>query len=698
MPSGAPIDAAAPDARESSFRPEIQALRAAAVLLVVVYHFWPSVLPGGYVGVDVFFVISGFLITGHLLREVERSGTVSLGAFWARRARRLLPASLLVIVVSAITTLLVVPITFWQDWFRQMAASVFYVVNWLLAVDSVDYLAAENNASPVQHYWSLSLEEQYYLVWPLLIILAAVVARRMLTRRTVIVIMLVAVTAVSFALSVFLTIREPAMAYFITPTRVWEFGVGALIGFLPALTVGAWRVAIAWAGIVGVVATGVLFTASTPFPGYTALLPVLSTAAVIWAGTTTQRWSLAHLSRFRPVQYVGDVSYSFYLWHWPLIVFAPFVLGRPMNLLDAFVLFAASFVLAALTKRFVEDPVRTAPRLTAARPRLTFAAVGAAMVIALVAPGAGYVTAGAEERAGMARVQALLDQDADCLGADAMADPGCENPDIDDELLPSLAAFKSDNSTAYDCYGTSTGSGEVESCTYESDAADPLRVAVTGDSHGAMLSTALIPRLDELDWTLDTYVARGCSWAEPDFEASCSAYRQALEDRFLQGDYDLIIVAAFRGRDETGTKAAPLAAARAEAWGTVIDAGIPVVVVADNPLVPDDMVDCIVMNPVEAAERDACVLPRDRLDWPIDSLPLAAEQEPRAHLIELDDLYCDDEGCPMVIGNTIVYRDAHHMSATFLRTLSPHLIDRIEDALPHLGDDRAADAASAGGP
>lgn len=163
---------------ESGFRPEIQALRAVAVALVVVFHVWPSLLPGGYVGVDVFFVISGYLITAHLLREVEASGRIRLAEFWARRVRRLLPAAFLVLVVAFVATVFVMPWDRWMQGLREVMASAFYVENWVLAADSVDYLAAENVPTLVQHFWSLSVEEQFYILWPLVILAALWIARR----------------------------------------------------------------------------------------------------------------------------------------------------------------------------------------------------------------------------------------------------------------------------------------------------------------------------------------------------------------------------------------------------------------------------------------------------------------------------------------------------------------------------------------
>lgn len=658
-------------------RPEIQALRALAVLLVVVFHLWPDLLPGGYAGVDVFFVISGFLITSHLVREVERTGTVKLAAFWARRARRLLPASLLVIVVSAIATFVFVPTTFWREFFLQIGAAVAYVLNWLLAVDSVDYLAAENNASAVQHYWSLSVEEQFYLIWPLLILLAVWLGRARQTPRRALIATLGVVTIVSLAVSVIMTIQEPAMAYFVTPTRAWEFGIGALLAFLPGLAAPAVRVALGWAGAAGIIATAVLYDASTPFPGVAALLPVLSTAAVIWAGTTIATGSFAQISRLRPVQWLGDVSYSLYLWHWPLIVIAPYALGRETNGIEAGALLALSLLLAALTRRFVEAPVRTAPVLVNRRPRTTLVVTAAAMTLALAIPVTGWGIARNDRIKGAEQVAALFESGAPCLGAATFADPGCRNDDLDGVLVPSLTLLKQDDARGYACSGAEVLEGEIRSCRYGSTADDAVRVAITGDSHSSMLFAGLFPLLDGLNWRLDTYIGHGCTWASPELDEQCALYRERLQERLLQGDYDLVLTAVFRGREIDSAMPAAVGQARAEVWGAVIDAGATVIAVEDNPLVPAELTDCVVAYPDRALSGDGCVFDEREGYGPPDTLVTASQLEPRAHLIETADLFCADGACPMVIGHVIVYMDQHHLSGTYSRTVAPLIVSRI---------------------
>src|SRR3954453_1708292 len=229
---GRPDDARREGPRSrSALRAEIQALRALAVALVLVYHLWPVVLPGGFVGVDVFFAISGFLITSLLLREAERGGSVSLRAFWARRARRILPAALLTVLVCALATVALVPLTRWQQFFAEMRASTAYVQNWKLAGGAVDYPAAANAPSPVQHYWSLSIEEHFYLVWPVLIAAAVRVTRGrpVQARRRAVTAVLAAATVLSLLYSIAHTSADPAAAYFVTPTRAWELGAGALL-------------------------------------------------------------------------------------------------------------------------------------------------------------------------------------------------------------------------------------------------------------------------------------------------------------------------------------------------------------------------------------------------------------------------------------------------------------------------------------
>jgi len=383
----------------TSVRPEIQALRAVAIGCVVAYHFWPAMLPAGFVGVDVFFVVSGFLITGLLLRDVERFDRVRLRDFYVRRIRRILPAALVVLSACAVATLLFVPRTEWRPFLQQILSSALYVQNWHEVRDSQIPRRADLESTPVQHFWSLSVEEQFYLLWPLLIIAALWLAARLGRRRLLVVAGVLGVaTVASFVHSVILTGQDHNVAYFSTLSRAWEFGVGGLLALAPALVgqqLRRTRALATWVGLAAIAVAALTFTDHELFPGAIALLPVLGTAAVIWAGMPRAALSLAPVAALRPVQWFGGISYSLYLWHWPIIMFTPFITGQPSQAPVMVLLLLLSIGVADASKRWIEDPFRRAmprARMRLPRTRRIVVAVGAAAaaVVLLTSGITGY--------------------------------------------------------------------------------------------------------------------------------------------------------------------------------------------------------------------------------------------------------------------------------------------------------------------
>jgi peptidoglycan/LPS O-acetylase OafA/YrhL len=297
----APAPAARPStsdaAKHRAWSPEVQALRAVAVLLVLAFHLWPGRVPGGYVGVDVFFVISGFLITGHIVRDLD-TGRFGLGRFYVRRARRLLPAALLVLLAVSITVVVTLPHPKWVATMQQVLASAAYVQNWVLAGADVDYLSPQSTPTAVQHFWSLSVEEQFYFVWPVMLLTAAWLTRRrrLRVRRLAVGGVMLAVTLVSLAYGLWATATNPAGAYFFSTTRMWEFAAGGLLAL--ALQSGIRAVGerhhvlaglLAWAGLGAIAASAFLYTQRRAFPGWAALVPVAGSLAVIAAGPVRGR-------------------------------------------------------------------------------------------------------------------------------------------------------------------------------------------------------------------------------------------------------------------------------------------------------------------------------------------------------------------------------------------------------------------------
>lgn len=666
------------------FRADIQVLRALAVLSVLLYHLWPNRLTGGFVGVDVFFVISGFLITSHLLRERASTGRISLARFWARRAARLLPASLLVLAVTAIGVILWVPRSLWQQFLGEIVASTLYVQNWRLMQDSVDYLAADNQPSPVQHFWTLSAEEQFYVMLPLLLVAAMFALRRLGWRRAAL-LAVAAATAASFAYSAWLMTWSPSEAYFSTFTRAWEFGAGALLAFAPALVRGRGRDAIALGGIALIAASMVLYTGQTPFPGPTALLPVVGTVLVIWAGRESV---LERVGALAPIAFLGRVSYAVYLWHWPLIVLVPFLTDTPLTTLHKAAIAVGSCALAWASTRFVEDPVRTSRRLLAGRrPRIVALWSVVGMVCALIAPAAATAALRIDEQRVDAATARLVEENPPCFGAQSM-DPElapCENPDLAAQpLVPSLADIRSDddNKDRDDCWSKMLDP-EFRVCSLGPDSGWDKHVIAVGDSHNNTLIGAYERVAETLNWRIDVAGHEGCYWTAEELEqstpegtAACTAWREEMTRHAASAeDLDAIIVTRFAGHhdeDDAG------AAAMAEAWAQRADPRIPIVAIIDNPHLSGSVISCVEQDPGTAVER--CAVPRDRalVD---DGQRRAAQLDPRARVVDMTDLYCDETMCPPVIGGVVVYRDGTHLTGTYARTLAPYLAERLRAAV-----------------
>jgi len=607
-------------------RPEIQALRAVAVGLVIANHLFRDRIPGGYVGVDIFFVISGFLITAHLLREVQRTGRISLTQFWARRARRLLPMSLLVLLVSAAGVLFFVPQNLWTQFTREIAAATGYFLNWLLAADSVDYLAADNVPSPVQHYWSLSVEEQFYVVWPVLILLAALIgarARRVGTT-TLVTCLLAVVTAASFAASVEITTTDSSAAYFVTTTRAWEFGLGGLLAVVaPRVIAGrdTVRALVSLVGIVVIAVTAFAYTEQTSFPGYAALLPVAGTLAIIWAGTPARLWSPTTVGLLRPVQWLGDVSYSAYLWHWPLIVLVPYVTGSDLTLSGKLVILAATLVLAFAGKNLVEDPVRDGAFLKSRKPRWTLVATALGMVVVLAIPaGVAVQAAVATATTQTAIGNAQTNEQTTCFGA-ASLDPTRDCAAVEPSaVVPDPTTVADDTPVIYSekCRSQPTDP-RVRTCEF----GDPdaiTRVALIGDSHSASWFPALEAIAVQNGWSLTTYFKASCEFSSATSAAgngidpSCEKWNAQVQDDLAGIDnYDFIFTAHFSMRfpldtptDDSTYRAAMTAFS--DAWQPQIDRGTTIVAIRDVPFLSKKIPTCVVEN---LPSTTACNPPQD---------------------------------------------------------------------------------------
>ena len=669
-------------------RPEIQALRAVAVAVVVIYHLWPLQLPGGFVGVDMFFAISGFLITAHLVREVQLTSRVNVLQFWARRIRRLLPASLLVLGAAAIATLAVAPLSRWAQFFREIGASALYIENWQLAGDAVDYLAAENEASPVQHFWSLSAEEQFYLVWPLLIVAAIFVAARFAVSKTrAILAVLVVVTVASLIYSIALTASDPAIAYFITPTRAWEFGLGGILAILaPHVRAGSenLRTAVSWAGWVLLGVTVVFYSDALPFPSFTALLPVVATLAILWAGNDGLRPSPTVLARWAPVQRLGDISYSVYLWHWPLIVLVPLATRHENTLVEKLAILAATLVLAWLTKRFVEDPVRRGA-LSRARPRVTFLATVVAMAVVIAGCGVGVnaVTISAEND--RVTAQRLLDANTPCFGAAALdpANQPCAPSELDSLIVPAVGSAAYDRSPTWDeCRSLDT---EARECVLGTPGG--TRVALVGDSHTHQWITAMESLAETENWELHVYVRGGCPFGHVDWKvtsekknADCAEWNDNVDVALAAQEPFEYVFTSMRLQDSRKlAEDAAVGQPRSgflQSWQPLIDRGATVVAIRGVPRPMQYGRKCVTES---LTATTSCYAEADFALTFDDVLAESAATVDGATVVDLTSFFCVDDRCPAIIGGVLVYRDDHHITATYASTLAPYILAGLRE-------------------
>ncbi|OXM53051.1 acyltransferase family protein [Amycolatopsis alba] len=674
---------------ERRFRPEIQGLRALACVLVVVYHVWLGRISGG---VDAFFLISGFLVTGQLYRAASR-GKIEYRPMWGRMIKRLFPAALtvLLLVIAASTVLL--PQNRWFQTIKEVVASALYLENWQLAADSTDYFAQHNSASVVQHFWSLSIQGQFYVVWPLLVGLVLLIAKK--AGRNVLPLLLTTlgmVFAASLAYSVWLTAVDQPLAYFDSLTRAWEFALGGLLALVldrvrvarPA------RVVFGWAGVAGLVSCGLVLQVGTVFPGYLALWPTLSAALVILAGDTGFKGGADRFLSSRPLKYLGDLSYALYLWHWPVLVFYLVARDRvEVGLRGGAVIIALAFVLAVLTHHLVEKPIRASE--IGARTRWGAYRFGVATLAAVLAATGAWQWVSVSQ----ADTYSIAVDDPDHPGALAHTEGFKYWGAADAALVPSFVAVSEDwaGIDPARC-GVSPRNADLEVCTSETSGHPTRRIVVTGDSHAGQFLGALLPIAEQRNWEVTSILRGGCPFstdsdAVPGDQA-CIDWNSAVVDEIVTTRPDAVMTIGTRDV-RTGVEERVPGGYVAQ-WRKVDEAGIPVLAVRDNPRFGQSPSACVESRGAEAPE---CATPRYDLYAEEPPYETLSDLPPNVRFIDFSDYFCTAEVCPPVIGNVLVYLDDNHVSGTYMSTMSAIAEKAITEALGW-ADDQAEESPPGG--
>ncbi|KAA3446394.1 acyltransferase [Mesorhizobium sp. SARCC-RB16n] len=666
----------------ASFRPDIQGLRALAVGGVVAYHFGLTALPGGFAGVDIFFVISGWLITTHLMQEITETGRLDLWRFYARRARRLLPAAIFVILATlAAGTLIMAP----QEqalYSRGAMYAAAYTINLWLLRWSFDYFAADALSNPFIHFWSLSVEEQFYLVWPALLVFAAWLHQG--RRMTVAVIGIVGLA--SFAACLWLTSLSPAWAFYFSPLRAWEFAAGGLATFAaPALwRRQSWlRAAQGWLGLVLIAVAYLALSEDLPFPGWYALLPVAGTVLVLLSGAGEQgdapgvtRWRAlapARMLSLAPLQWVGTLSYSLYLWHWPIIVYAG-MLEPDLGVAQRLGCAVLALVLSVATYRLIENPARRGDWLAAAARAFRFNAgakplrlfPGLALAPAFVLTAAGVAAAYANAHLATRNI------DPTQRGIEEAAEQPSIARAVDKNCLLDFHTVK------------------PKPCTFgPADAAHTI--VLFGDSHADHWSTPLVEAAKRNDTKVVTYLKSSCRASrlstfntvlKRDY-TECDAWREQAISDIIRRKPRLVVISEFSIGNLTRDMPAASRQAETARWQAGLrstlqafsKAGVEAAVIRDTPI-SNSFADACVARALWWREAPSlCDTPR--AEAANDRVAVAeravVKSVPDTLYVDLTDRFCGPTECHVFIGGKLAFRDRHHLATGFAETLEAPL-------------------------
>ncbi|MBB4735686.1 peptidoglycan/LPS O-acetylase OafA/YrhL [Micrococcus cohnii] len=637
---------------ESFYRQDIQGIRAISALMIMVYHIWINGVSGG---VDVFFVISGFLVSTTLLRQMTKEGKILPLRFWSGLIVRIFPAAYLIILVTAILTLVFVPAPLWKFATNEFLASALHVENLELMRSGASYLDREAPPSQYQQFWALSIQIQFYILLPILIAaLGAIIKRLRLVWLAVAVVIAVAVTSLIF--SAYYTGVNPAAAYFHPAARAWEFLFGVALAFiypyLPTLSSREARMTVSvlsFAALTALLGGGLVFGSSLDFPGVVALVPV-GAALVLLVGPKLvgSSGSITRFLGWQPLAYFGGFSFSIYLWHWPFLVFTQHLVGRThLAWWEGSIVIGSAICAAVLTKIFVEDPMLRRKRHASRQiGRMTVAIVSVAVMVAVVAAGVRQGASVIADRHFQPRPARVVDAPLE-------------------EARPAGLGILSWASVDYDrprgieeCLDTRCVGGDLS--------AEKL-IVIVGASHSAQYFDVLDLAGQSMGFKVVTRLR------DPDYESIVA-----------QENPDVIFDVGTRtqpaGKD--ATEKIDNSSDRLEKWQNVARSGVDVLLIRDNPRFPDFQNACLWKN---RQDVDVCALARHEAvanENPLERFEGVDHINP----VDLTDLWCTDRMCPAMAGDTFTFYDRHHLSRTRLEEQRENIVDEIQKQAPGVLD------------
>ncbi|WP_100333138.1 acyltransferase family protein [Bacillus alkalisoli] len=649
------------------FRPELEGVRAVAAILVAVYHIWLGTVSGG---VDVFFIVSGFLITTSLLAKIEKEGKVRYTEYLLGLGRRLFPLAFLVLLVSAVFSFLVLPQLQWRQVIAEIFASGLYVQNWKLAVDAVDYLAQNNSASPLQHFWALSIQGQFYIIWPVVIFLAFLIAQKLFKaplRKTLLAVLTIIFIS-SITYSIYITSTNQPWAYFDTFARVWEFSLGGILALLlPYLSLNKWiSTIIGWLGLGIILLTGILLPVSTVFPGYAALLPTSGVILIIISAENYAKFGVKRLLGSKFFQHFGSFSYGFYLWHWPLLIFYfAYFQVETVSLRDGIIILLLTYVLSLVTTRVLESPVRHLSVRHSKRKLAIILLSFALPVFVANFTWSVYLDRMEEEMKAQYEIQDY--PGARVLYENVEATPGVVPIDTPLDATSRLPIFYADG-----CYVKMRDRG-VKICSYGETENPEYTIALVGGSHSGHWFPALEQFAADLNIRIDVYNKDACRFSTEDFNGllsdTCMEWNELVIEPLMENKPDLIFTTA----TVYGGNVVP--EGYKEMWRK-FEGVTNIFAIRDTPGMEIDIPVCVETNGPEECSVERSGVLADMPPWEdIEGIP------DNVYYADLTEYFCDNEVCHAVIGNILVFRDHHHISTLYSMTLAEPLKREIMKAL-----------------
>jgi peptidoglycan/LPS O-acetylase OafA/YrhL len=659
-------------------RDDIQGLRAVAVLLVALGHAGVPFLAGGFIGVDVFFVLSGFLITGILLAEFADRGRVSLPGFYLRRARRILPAAALTLVVTDIAAHHLLNVVRAREAVSDSIWSALFAANVHFASQGTDYFAQGQPPSPFLHFWSLAVEEQFYLVWP------SVLAVLLALRFRCLLILVVAAGAASLVWSIHTTAASPATAYYSTLARTWELALGASLAVvaprlhrLPARA----GLALGWVGLLAIGYAAVAYSGSTPIPGSAALLPAAGAALVIVAGLRgpPTTFDAGRALALAPLRYLGDRSYAFYLWHWPVLILAADYAGGELSLGAKLGLLALALGLSVASYRFVENPIRRMKPTLRTNGLLWPATATAVALVAVVILDATDRAAGRLDAAAAAvhpaeLVRSTTSEKTKSLNvvvtAVRQAERGAPLPS---PVTPSPANLRGDYYALP--AGCSPGLGKTSSTICRlGDPHSAKTIVVIGDSHAQMWMPPLLRMAGRDDWAIVPLIKPRCiprSWSS---KGECGKwYRWATRSASALHPQVTLVIGSWMAVWKPPRAIGPVSTLTA----TMKRTSARVIVVGDVPGQKRDPTDCLL---APRATMATCTTEATRVQLSTNRTIAANARTNGVGFIDTLGWFCAHPHgsstrylCPLVVNRTVTCVDRGHISRTYGLELAPEL-------------------------